>query len=405
MKILHSIDTWLHPTENWIHDQICATDIDQDVICSSLLNPLKPLPNGRIFTRESTGPKEFVKAKLSNRFNLNFSIKDNFKNYENYDILFSHFGWRAWMDLLFTRKIRFKRIVRFYGIDLDFTYRKKYWPERYHLIFETYDKMVVEGTAMKQKLQLFGCDPEKIVILHHGVIPFFEKPIKDFVNSKKAFKCLICGRFVEKKGFGYAVKALGELKNKYSVPVELTIIGDAPLQNYSLEKEKILRLDREYKLNARFLGMISLEEIKREMNKNDFFISPSVTTPRGDVEGGFPTTLIHAANHGMILVGTTHCDFPEIIHQGKNGYVSPERDVNSLVDNLRTLSEASPKELAAMSLYSYQLVRNQFNLVEEGRQLKALYTSLIPNNGQQESARFAGNLKFRIRDKKRKPRV
>ena len=232
-----------------------------------------------------------------------------------------------------------------------------------------------------------------------------EKPIKDFINSKKAFKCLICGRFVEKKGFGYAVKALGELKNKYSVPVELTIIGDAPLQNDSLEKEKMLKLNHKYNLNARFLGMVSLEKVKKEMDKNDFFLSPSVTTPSGDVEGGFPTTLIHAANHGLILVGTTHCDIPEIIHQGKNGYVSPERDLNSLVDNLRTLSKASSEELATMSLYSYQLVRNQFNLAEEGRQLKALYTSLIHDNGQQEPARFAGNLKFKIRDSKRKPRV
>ena len=83
------------------------------------------MPNGKIFIRESTGTKEFIKAKLSNRFNINFSRKDTFKNYENYDILFSHFGNRAWKDLLFTREIRSKRIVRFYGIDLDFTYRKK----------------------------------------------------------------------------------------------------------------------------------------------------------------------------------------------------------------------------------------------------------------------------------------
>ncbi|MFH1965612.1 MAG: glycosyltransferase [Acidobacteriota bacterium] len=308
------------------------------------------------------------------------------------------------MDLLFTREIRSKRIARFYGIDLDFTYRKKYWPERYRFVFETYDKIVVEGTAMKQKLQLFGCDPEKIVILHHGVVPFTEKPIKDFTNSKKAFKCLICGRFVEKKGFSYAVKALGELKNKYSVPVQLTIIGDASLQNDFLEKEKMLKLNREYNLNARFLGIVSLEEMKKEMDKNDFFLSPSVTTPNGDVEGGFPTTLIHAANQGMILVGSTHCDIPEIIHQGKNGYVSPERDVNALVDNLRTLSKVSPKELDAMSLYSYQLVRSQFNLAEEGRQLKALYTSLIHDYGQQEPARFAGNSKSKTQDSIRKPR-
>ena len=380
MKILHSVETWLHPTENWICDQICATDIEQDVICSTLRNPARPLPTGKIFTRSNNRPGEFLKAKLSNRFNINFSRDDKFDGYENYDILFSHFGYQAWEDLLFTKNIPLKRIVRFYGIDLDFTYRKKYWPERYRIVFEMYDKMVVEGMAMKQKLQQFGCAPEKIIILHHGIVPFSEKPAKDFSNSNKTFKCLICGRFAEKKGFRYAVKALGELKQNDGVPVELTIIGDASRDNDFLEKEEMEKLDRRYNLNAKFLGMVSLEEMKKQMEKNDFFLSPSVTPPNGDVEGGFPTTLIHAANHGMILVGTEHCDIPEIIHHRKNGYLSPERDIESLVENLRALSTASHEELNAMSLYSYQLVKSQFNLAEEGEQLKSMYQAWFINN-------------------------
>lgn len=382
MKILHSIETWLNPTENWIFDQINATDFEQDVICTKLRNPQTPLPNGKAYIRKMQHPVENIKRKLSNRFNINFTRKDKFNRYADYDILFSHFGYQAWEDLLYLKNSSTKRIVRFYGIDLDFTFRKKFWQERYNTVFERYDKMVVEGLAMQEKLQQFGCAPEKIKILHHGIVPFSKPPERDFSDVKNVIKCLICGRFAEKKGFRYAVQALGELRHQFKAPVELTIIGDAARDNDFLEKEEMEKLNRRYKLKAKFLGMVSLEEMQKQMAINDFFISPSVTPANGDVEGGFPTTLIHAANHGMILVGTTHCDIPEIIHHRKNGFLSPERDVRSLVENLLDLSCSSPKELRAMSDYSYQLVNSQFNLAEEGKQLESLYHETLNGNGK-----------------------
>ncbi|MFZ5518905.1 MAG: glycosyltransferase family 4 protein [Candidatus Zhuqueibacterota bacterium] len=377
MKILHSIETWFNPTENWIYDQIRATGLSQDILCSTLRTPLPALPSGTVFLRKNDGPLEQLKIKLTNRFNINFSRNDRFSGYHDYDILFSHFGYQAWQDLLCTPNARMKRIVRFYGIDLDFTYRIKYWPERYRVIFRDYHKVVAEGVAMKLKLQQFGCAPEKIVILHHGIIPFAELAVRDFSRTNRAFKCLICGRFAEKKGFPDAVHALGELKKRYRVPVELTIIGDAARDNDFREKEQMQELDRRYDLRARFLGMVSLEEMNAQMAQNDFFLSPSVTPDNGDIEGGFPTTLIHAANHGMILVGTHHCDIPEIIIHGKNGYLAPERDVEQLVAHLRALSRASAEELRAMSAYSHHLVKEQFNLAVEGEALKSLYQQTI----------------------------
>jgi len=380
MKILHSIETWFNPTENWIYDQIRATDLSQDILCSSLRTPLPPFTSGSVFLRKNDSPLEHMKMKLSNRFNINFSRNDGFASYDHYDILFSHFGYQAWHDLLCTRDARLKRIVRFYGIDLDFTYRMAYWPERYRVVFNTCHRVIVEGVAMKLKLQQFGCAPEKIAILHHGIVPFSEPPARNFIRPGRAFTCLICGRFAEKKGFPDAVRALGELKKRHRVPVELTVIGDAARDNDFREKEKMLELNQRYDLRARFLGMVSLEEMHAQMAQNDFFLSPSVTPDNGDVEGGFPTTLIHAANHGMILVGTHHCDIPEIIIHGKNGYLAPERDVEQLVAHLRALSLASPEALSAMSDCSYRLVKEQFNLAAEGDALKSLYQQTLADS-------------------------
>lgn len=377
MKILHSIDTWLHPTENWILDQIQSTNLDQDVLCSQLISKTRRPGTGQVYVRQPRNAAEAFKIKLNNRFNIGFALRDHFHSYPNYDILFSHFGNRAWDDFLFTRAYSFKRVVRFYGIDLNFTYKLKYWPRRFCLIFDRYDRMIVEGPAMKRKLESFDCPGEKVRVIHHGVVPNAEPPMKTFAELPKRIKCLICGRFAEKKGFRYAMQALGELKQNHNIEVELSIIGAAARDNDFLEKAEMERINNEYHLNARFLGMVSLETMIEQMRQNDIFLSPSVTPANGDVEGGFPTTLIHAANQGMILVGTNHCDIPEIIHDGKNGYLSPERDVNSLVNHLFLLTTCPQKKLIEMSLYSYQLVKNSFSLANQGRALEALYFEIL----------------------------
>ena len=374
MKILHSLDTWLNPTENWIYDQISSVKLEQDVICTNLLpNNNNILPGSRIFVRKDYNLLETIKVKLNNRFNVTTSIKDDFKKYSDYNILFSHFANHAWKDLLYTQKFSLKRIVRFYGIDLDFTFRKRYWAERYKTIFEEYDAVITEGSAMKEKIQSFGCPAEKIAAIHHGIIPNMQKPSRDFSNINKVIKCLICGRFAEKKGFRYAVKALGELKKNFNIAIDLTIIGDAARDNDFLEKEEMLKFIKHYQLNAKFLGMVSMEVIKDQMKNNDIFLSPSVTPENGDIEGGFPTTLIHAAEAGMILIGTTHCDIPEIIHHGKNGYLSPERDISSLVKNLNLITTSSQQNLIDMSLYGYNLIKTDFNLNEQSKKLESLY--------------------------------
>ena len=376
MKILHSIESWLHPTENWIYDQIRSVDQTQDVLCSNYISPNIKLANGRVYTRKH-GITDFIKSKISNAIDVNLKRNDNFNIYDDYDILFSHFGNRAWEDLRYTQDSSFKRIVRFYGIDLDYIYRKRFWPDRYKEVFRKYDVVIAEGKTMGNKLESFGCPAHKIRIMHLGIIPAPSLMEKTFAGNATNLNCLICGRFAEKKGFRYAVKAAGEFKRRTGHDIQLTIIGDASRGNDFAEKNEILSLVSHYNLNANFLGMVPIEMMIDQMKKNTVFLSPSVTPDDGDVEGGLPTTLIHAANQGMILLGTVHCDIPEIIHHGKNGYLAGERDVEGLTENLISVAHKSKDELRKMSAYGFELVRNEFNLNKQGEQLRSVYEDLI----------------------------
>ncbi len=52
------------------------------------------------------------------------------------------------------------------------------------------------------------------------------------------------------------------------------------------------------------------------MSRHHLFLSPSVTAPDGDSEGGAPVSIIEAAATGMPVVSTTHCDIPQAVDDG-----------------------------------------------------------------------------------------
>ena len=57
------------------------------------------------------------------------------------------------------------------------------------------------------------------------------------------------------------------------------------------------------------------------------------------LEEGTPTVIIEALARGLPVVSTTHSAIPEVVQDGKTGFLVPERDVDGLADRLRHLIE------------------------------------------------------------------
>jgi len=155
------------------------------------------------------------------------------------------------------------------------------------------------------------------------VIPYGCPPTRETVtpqgDGKKPLKVLYVGGLSQRKGVAYlldAVEALGSA-------VELTLVGkrvgeckplDIALQKY------------------RWIDSLPHSGILEVMREHDVFVFPSLFE-------GFGLVLTEALSQGMPIISTHHTCAPDIIEDGREGFIVPIRDAAAISEKLTLLNE------------------------------------------------------------------
>jgi colanic acid/amylovoran biosynthesis glycosyltransferase len=159
-------------------------------------------------------------------------------------------------------------------------------------------------------------------------------------------------------------------------PVVITIAGDDDGSLQSLrEKQKILKAIDGLSGKVRLTGFLTHEELLVEAYRHHVFLSPSVVSADGDIEGGAPVTIIEMAATGMMVVSTRHCDIPYVIKDGETGFLANERDVDGLVEHLHWLND-NPESWEKVAIAARTHIERDFNARDQGMRLAAVYKSL-----------------------------
>lgn len=380
MIIIHKHNIWLHLTENWLFTQVkyLPEEVTIHIVCEETKN-LNQFWHPNIHVYPNSPSRFFLLAyrirnlipERSTAF-LNRIAKDT-----GACILHSHFGSGGWKNIKYAKKACLKHIVTFYGVDVNhLPLHYPEWKERYKDLFAHADCILCEGPYMASSIINLGCPKEKVKVHHLGIPTnnFLFKPRK--WNCNDPLRILIAASFREKKGIPYALKALAQLNS--SVPIEITIIGDAIQERTSkLEKENILNTIQRQKLDSkvRHLGFQPHSVMIEEAYKHHIFISPSITAKDGDTEGGAPVSIIEMAATGMPIVSTKHCDIPNIIRNGM-GLLTEERDVSGLVNCLKRLVN-HPQEWNSMLYKARKHIEKEFNAITQGNKLAEIYKSIL----------------------------
>lgn len=292
---------------------------------------------------------------------------------ENARLIHAHFGEEGYELLSVKRQLGIPLITTFYGYDVSELGRIPEWRAKYQELFRDGDLFLVEGPFMKRSLAALGCPEEKIAIQHIAIpvsrIVFRERAPKA-VGEKVIF--LFCGRFVEKKGLIYALRAFDRVRREGLKNFEYRVIGDGPLA----DEAKNFVKDNGLEDNVNFLGRKTHSEFYDELQRADIFFSPSVTAANGDSEGGAPTTILEAQAAGLPILSSLHADIPRIVAEGKSALLSPERDDAALAANLRKLltEQSLWKE---MGKAGRRHVDENHNLAGETQKLEKFYLDLI----------------------------
>lgn len=389
MKVFHSTDTWLPETQNWIFTQVkfLPKSIDSQIVCRATKNlgdfsfenfhQLGGLSKGRGLCRfERWLGVDFVStvgAHLCEWVEAAGLILSH-----GGDILHSHFGPRGWYDLPIAYGADVSHVVTFYGVDVNYTVEQN--PEfrhRYALLFECVDAVLCEGEHMADRIVELGCSEKKVHVHRLGI----ELDKYDFVPRRRqpgeSFRILMAAAFRKKKGFVDGIRALGELLD--DVDFKVTVVGDEPDYEGPVirPKEDLERLVDDIGIEDRvnFVGFKKHDELLELAKSHHVFLAPSISTDQGDTEGGAPVTIIEMMATGMPVVGTNHCDIPNIVEDGTSGFLVDEGDVDGLADYLKWLAEHSEK-WEGIGVAGRELVEDNHSAEKQGARLAKIYRSI-----------------------------
>ncbi len=286
-------------------------------------------------------------------------------------LLHAHFGPQGVWTLTLKRQYRLPLITTFYGVDMSKLPRQDEWYDAYQQLFAEGDLFLVEGNHMRSRLIELGSPPEKTRIQHIAIdvnqIRFAPRQFPE----DGIIKLLLCGRFTEKKGIEYAIRAADLVRNRYQ-NIELRIIGDGELRPQIEQLISDLHLDEHVTL----LGYRSHPEFTEELRKTHIFLAPSITAADGDSEGGAPTVLIEAQASGLPIVSTYHADIPEVVPDGESGFLVPERDTEALAERIVHLIK-HPDIWSEIGIAGRKHVEWNHNIYLETQKLESLYTDLV----------------------------
>src|SRR6185503_6892032 len=169
-------------------------------------------------------------------------------------------------------------VVSFHGYDFSTAPRKE-GAGMYQKLFQTADAITVNSGYTAGRVEKLGCPPIKIHRLPVGLdpneFPFRERSMK----PGEPLRILTIGRLVEIKGHEFAIRAVGQLREK-NASVCYDIIGEGPLRS---RLEKLIE-ELGLRQTVRLHGALGGPEVKRFLSEAHLFLLASVAI-EGDEEG------------------------------------------------------------------------------------------------------------------------
>lgn len=273
-------------------------------------------------------------------------------------LLHTHFGHVGLKLVGIKNELGIPMITNFYGADMPILRSSA----KRRVLFENGELFIALSQDMKKDVMDLGCDEEKIKVMDTGIdiskFPFRKR------NPGKKIRLLTVARLVEKKGLEYLIRAFARVND-----AELTIIGRGPMEQRLKNLASTLGVDDKIS----FLGTVPYDALPSHYYNSDIFVLPSITDSRGGKDE-FSMAMKEAMSTGMPVVSTFHAGIPEVITDGKNGFLAPEKDHIALADKIAYMAE-NPAVCRRISRAGRKTVEKVYDIRKRAKALEAVYKS------------------------------
>ncbi|MEO0349222.1 MAG: glycosyltransferase [Cyanobacteria bacterium P01_A01_bin.15] len=182
----------------------------------------------------------------------------------------------------------------------------------------------------RQYLEQVSTSRTPIHLAYHGldVERFSPKPK---TQQSEVPLILSVGRFCEKKGFPYLLKACHLIK-QVGIPFRCAIVGYGPLEGSIRQQINQLELGAHITL----VGKLTQDRLIEMYQQADIFVLPCLVTDDGDRDG-IPNVLLEAMSMEISVVSTDISGISELVESNYNGLLVPEKDELALAQALEAL--------------------------------------------------------------------
>jgi glycosyltransferase involved in cell wall biosynthesis len=202
------------------------------------------------------------------------------------------------------------------------------------------------------KLEFFGKDEAKIKLFEK--IP---QKSKSFLQAKITIGTV--ANFYKTKGLEYLIEAFKILTYTLNpIPYTLVLIGDGP------ERKNIKNQISKIKMGNKIFLTGRLPDAYKYLPAFDIFVLPSV-------KEGFPWALLEAMAAKLPVIATNVGAVPEIIENGKNGFLIEPRKPELIAQKIKELAD-DERLRNELGIQAHQTVVLKFDLNKMIKQTKEL---------------------------------
>lgn len=297
---------------------------------------------------------------------------------ENFDLFHLHDRWYLDFNQVqkYARKTHRKLVVtihnaRPFGISTAFTiFGGAYELAEGKKVLREADKLIPVSKWTRNDMMKYNLPRSKFEVIYNGINPEKFRAGKNTAVKKKLgmkpFSPLISwsGRIIEQKGLEYLIKAM-PLVVKRMPTTKLLIIGTGT------DVKKLRKLAAKLKVgnSVIFYGSIAYNELNNVLRGCDVFAFPSIWEP-------FGIAILDAMASGLPVVASKEGGIPEIVENGKDGFLVEKKNSRQLAEALVKILE-DKKLRDKMARNAERHAKTKFAWKKIARQTLALYKKVL----------------------------
>jgi glycosyltransferase involved in cell wall biosynthesis len=286
-----------------------------------------------------------------------------------YALVHAHFGTGGVYALPYRRHDR-PLVVTFHGHEVPLLLgRRRFEPKHWgywalsRWLFRRADRFLAVSPELVSQLIALGAPASRVHLFDLGIKlpprPLRREGIADSSSASRGLmrglmRVLMIGRFVEKKGFAYGIRAFARVARDCPT-ARLVIVGTGPGRKACEDLVQELGIAERVDL----LGDQTHAQVWAELARADVLLAPSVVAANGDREGT-PTVIKEGMAHALPVLASHHGGIPRQVVDGQTGFLVAERDVEALASRLRLLLE-NPALRATLGQAGRLLVEERFD--------------------------------------------